>query len=134
MDLMKAVAVSASGMKAQSMRMQIISENIANADSLQSSDGGPYRRKQIFLKAVKNQQGLQQVNISKISKDYTTPLKQNYDPSHPLADKSGYVSYPNVNTFVETTDMRDATRNYEANMSVIESAKEMMARSLDLLR
>lgn len=134
MDLMKAVQVSASGMNAQSRRMQVISENIANADSLQTDDGGPYRRQKVFFKTVTNAMGMQAVEVSKVRKDFTTPLKKDFDPSHPLADDQGYVSYPNVNTFVESTDMRDAARTYEANMSAIESAKEMMVRSLDLIR
>jgi flagellar basal-body rod protein FlgC len=134
MDLMKAIQASSSGMAAQSQRMQVISENIANADSLVGPDGGPYRRKKVFFETLQNAQGLMEVRVSNVRSDYTTPLKQDFDPSHPLADENGYVSYPNVNTFVESTDMRDAARSYEANMSAIESAKEMMVRSLDLIR
>lgn len=134
MDLMKAVEVSSSGMAAQSKRMQVISENIANAESLVGPDGGPYRRQKVFFETLQNAQGMMEVKVSSVKSDYTTPLKKDFDPSHPLADESGYVSYPNVNTFVESTDMRDAARTYEANMSAIESAKEMMARSLDLIR
>ena len=135
MDLMKSVAVSSSGMAAQSTRMQMIAENIANANSIETPEGGPYRRKVILFESKLNKEtGLHDVKVQHISKDYSKPLKQVYDPSHELADANGFVAHPNVNTFLEKIDMREASRAYEANMSAIESAKEMMVRSLDLLR
>jgi len=135
MDLMKSVSVSASGMAAQSTRMQMIAENIANANSIETPEGGPYRRKVILFKAALDQSsGLHEVKVQRISKDYSKPLKQVYDPTHELADANGFVAHPNVSTFLENIDMREASRAYEANMSAIESAKEMMVRSLDLLR
>lgn len=135
MDLMKAIDVSASGMSAQSARMQMISENIANAESVVTESGGPYRRKTIQFETVLNRHtGLQEVQVRKISPDYTTPLKQVYNPGHEMADENGYVAHPNVNTLLENVDMRDASRMYEANMKTIEVAKEMMVRSIDLLR
>jgi len=135
MDLMQAVNISASGMAAQSTRMKVISENVANADSLITPEGGPYRRKIVSFETVlDSNSGLQKVNVSKISQDTTTPLKREYNPAHPLADENGYLARPNVNTMIESVDMRDATRAYEANMAAIESAKEMMVKSLDLIR
>ena len=135
MDLMKSIAVSSSGMAAQSMRMQMISENIANADSISTPEGGPYRRKLItFETEMGKHGGLQGVKVSKITRDHVTPLKMVYDPSHELANEKGFVPHPNISTFLETVDMKDATRKYEANMAAIESAKQMMVRSLDLLR
>ena len=135
MDLMKSVQVSASGMAAQSQRMQVISENIANADSLVTPEGGPYRRKLItFEESIDRATGMSKVNVKHIKKDYNTPLNREYNPHHPLADNQGFLAKPNVSTLIENVDMRSASRAYEANMSAIESAKEMMVRSIDMLR
>ena len=135
MDLLQSMNVSAGGMAAQSARMKMISENIANADSVISDTGEAYRRKQIQFKAeLDKATGLTNVKVDKITEDTETPLKQVYQPSHPAADARGFVMYPNVDTMVETVDMRESARMYEANMQAIESAKTMMARSLDLLK
>ncbi|MFZ2619629.1 MAG: flagellar basal body rod protein FlgC [Alphaproteobacteria bacterium] len=135
MDLMGAINVSASGMSAQTARMKVLSENIANADSITGNNGGAYRRKQVFFKAeLDRATGLTKVAVDRIKEDKQTPLKLVFEPANPLADERGYVAYPNVDTLVESTDMRQATRAYEANLQAIESAKEMMARSLDLIR
>lgn len=135
MDLMKSIEVSASGMNAQSRRMQVISENIANADSLITETGEPYRRKLItFEAAINRATGLTEVEVKHVKPDYETPLKREYAPHHPLADERGFIAKPNVNTMLEQVDMRNASRAYEANMSAIESAKEMMVRSIDMLR
>lgn len=135
MDLLQSMQVSAGGMAAQSKRMRIITENIANADSVLTRDGGPYRRQEIFFKAeVDKQTGLTNVVVDKVAKDTKTPLKAVYDPGHQLADEKGFVMYPNVNTVTENVNMREASRSYEANMSAIQTARDMMGRSLDLLR
>ena len=134
MDLMQSMNTSASGMRAQSTRMNIISENIANAQSVISEDGGPYRRQLVFFQAVQNAQGAPEVKVSRVQKDYQTPLKMQYDPTHPLADDRGFVAMPNVSTNLENADMREASRAYEANMSAITTAKDMMQRSIDILR
>ena len=135
MDLMKSIAVSASGMAAQSTRMQVVSENIANADSLITDDGGPYRRKLItFEAAIDKATGMTKVNVKSIEKDNVTPLNREYAPHHPLADNQGFIAKPNVSTLIEKVDMRDASRAYEANMAAIETAKGMMVKSMDLLR
>lgn len=135
MDLMKSVQVSASGMAAQSQRMQVVSENIANANSLVTETGEPYRRKLITFEASINRAtGLTEVNVKHVKPDYETPLKREYAPYHPLADEKGFIAKPNVDTLIEKVDMRNASRAYEANMSAIESAKEMMVRSIDMLR
>lgn len=135
MDLMQAVSVSASGMAAQSTRMQVISENIANAESVVGENGNPYRRKVMhFESALNKQTGMTEVKVSEIAQDNTTPLRHVYNPNHALADENGFVAMPNVDVFLEQVDMRDATRAYQANMAAIEAAKEMMVRSIDTLR
>ncbi|MDD9912544.1 MAG: flagellar basal body rod protein FlgC [Alphaproteobacteria bacterium] len=135
MDLLKAMDVSAGGMAAQSARVKMIAENIANADSVITDEGTAYRRKQIQFKAdLDKASGLTHVHIDRIIEDDKTPFRKVYEPSHPAANDQGFVLYPNVDTMVETVDLREATRMYEANMQAIESAKEMMARSMDLLR
>lgn len=136
MDLMQSINVSASGLNAQSTRMKVISENIANAQAVSGGpNGGPYRRQQLFFQTITdNTTGLAYVKVADVKPDTKTPLKQVYDPTHPLADEQGFVAMPNVNTFTESTDMRDAVRAYEANLSAIEASKEMMVRSMDILR
>ncbi len=135
MDLLQSINISSSGMAAQSARLKMLSENIANADSVVTENGQPYRRKIMTFETVLDKQsGLQKVQIAKVTEDTKTPMKNVFEPSHPMADEKGFVSYPNVNTLVESLDMREASRMYEANMQAIESAKTMMARSMDLLR
>jgi len=136
MDLMQSIAVSAQGMSAQSQRMKMIAENIANADSVErDGGGGPYLRKEIYFKAeVDRATGLTNVVVDRIDEDTTTPLKAIYEPNHELADEAGFVMYPNINTTIENVNLREASRSYEANMSAIETARDMLARSMDLLR
>lgn len=135
MDLLQNMQISASGMAAQSVRMRVISENIANADSIETPEGGPYRRQVVYFKeALDRASGTSKVAVANITNDSQTPLKQVYDPNHPLADAQGLVAFPNVDTFSEGVDMREAVRAYEANMSAIEASKDMMARSIDILR
>lgn len=135
MDLLQSMSVSAGGMKAQSQRVKMIAENVANADSVQSSRGEAYRRKEIYFKAeVDKATGLTHVVVDDIKQDTKTPLKAVYDPGHQLADEKGFVLYPNVNTTLESVNMREASRSYEANLSAVETARDMMSRSLDMLR
>lgn len=132
---MDSVKVSASGMAAQSMRMKVASENIANANSLVSENGGPYRRKVMTFESVLNRNtGLTEVKVRDVKPDMATPLKREYAPHHALADENGFIAKPNVNTFIEKIDAKDASRAYEANMAAIESAKQMMVRSIDMLQ
>ena len=136
MDLMKAMQVSASGIKAQGARMKVITENIANADSIIGENGQePYRRQMVFLGAVEDtKSGTAQVQLTQIRDDFTTPFKREFDPNHPLADENGFIRKPNINTIEESTDLREAARSYEANLSAIESSKRMMQRTMDILR
>ncbi|MBA44110.1 MAG: flagellar basal body rod protein FlgC [Magnetococcales bacterium] len=136
MDLMKSMSVSASGMRVQGMRMKMISENIANADSVTNADGtGPYRRQGMYLQPDNNRaDGVTKVKLSAIRNDYTTPLKQIYDPTHEFADERGFVQMPNVDITLESADLREAARSYEANLSAIDSTKRMMQRTISILQ
>jgi flagellar basal-body rod protein FlgC len=135
MDLTKVIQVSASGMTAQTLRLRTIAENIANAESLGETPGAqPYQRKLVTFKNILNRAtGFTNVKVDRISKDQSE-FQKKFDPQHPAADKDGYVLTPNVNSLVELMDMRQAQRSYEANLSVIEVSKSMLARTLDLLR
>ena len=122
-------------MKVQGTRLRVISENLANADSLPTEPGkSPYRRKNILFKNVLNRElGLNLVKVKKIGVD-KSEFNRRFDPSHPAADDKGYVQTPNVKTLIEVMDMREAQRSYEANLTAIRSARSMMKRTIDLLR
>ena len=128
-----AMAVAASALKAQSSRMRIIAENIANAQSTALVAGGePYRRQMpVFqTQALDGGTGVQLAEVRPDMGDF----RMEYDPSHPAANDQGYVMRPNVDTLVEAMDMREAQRAYEANLNVIETARSMETRTLDLLK
>jgi flagellar basal-body rod protein FlgC len=135
MDLSKTLKISAAGLQAQNARMRTIAENLANADSLADTPGGePYRRKMLTFKTVLDRaSGVAMVQPDKVIKD-RSEFQKRFDPSHPGADADGYVMAPNVNTLIEAMDMRQAQRSYEANLSVIEVAKSMLLRTIDILR
>ncbi len=125
--------IAASALRAQQQRMRIIAENIANADSTAKDAGGePYRRQAVVFEAAPVGGG-QGVRVSQVMPDQT-PFKQDYEPGNPAADKNGYVKLPNVEPLVEALDMKEAQRAYEANLNVIESARAMEMRTLDLLK
>ena len=135
MDLMKSIAIAASGLRAQSGRMQIISENIANADSTPSQAGGdPYRRQiATFQSEMDNTLGARVVKLGAVAADRSDfPVKS--EPGHPAADANGNVKYPNVNGLIEMTDLRDAQRSYSANLNVINATRAMIQRTLDILK
>jgi flagellar basal-body rod protein FlgC len=128
-----AMAVAASAMRAEQARMRVIAENIANANSTSKTAGGdPYRRQAPIFEPTKVA-GAEGVKMAKVQPDMR-PFKLEYDPGHPSADAKGYVKLPNVNTLVEAMDMREAQRAYEANLNVIETARAMDMRTLDLLK
>jgi flagellar basal-body rod protein FlgC len=135
MDLMESLMISAAGMRVQGERLRVISENIANVDSVSEIPGGdPYRRKTItFKNALDREMGVNLVKVKKVGLD-PSEFTRRYDPSNPAADKSGYVKLPNVNTLIEMNDMREAQRSYEANLKVIEVSRGMLQRTIDLLR
>ena len=135
MDITKSMTTAASGMKVQSDRMRVIAENIANASSTATgANGQPYRRQLVtFKEAVDEATGANVVRVNRTVRD-PSDFKMQYNPGHPAADASGYVMLPNVNPLVEMTDMREAQRAYEANLNVVDAARSMMSRTLELLR
>jgi len=135
MDLLKSLLISASGMRAQSVRMRVISENLANANSVApNAKEDPYRRKVVsFESEMDNQLGVDLLKVNKIEEDQSK-FESKYDPGHPAADANGYVKMPNVNPFIEMMDMRQAQRSYEANLSMIETAKAMLSKTVEILR
>lgn len=140
--------ISASGLTAQTMRMDTISQNIANVNTTRDENGEPYRRKTVVF-AEKGSDAFGQalqyssrnrdpqlngngVKVTAIVEDHVTAMKKVYDPSHPDADEDGYVTYPNINTVTEMTNLIDATRSYEANVTAFNATKNMLLKGLDL--
>jgi flagellar basal-body rod protein FlgC len=135
MDFLKSMQIAASGLRAQAGRMRVISENIANADSTPSRPGAdPYRRKiPTFTSEFDRALEARTVGMSKVTTD-KSDFRLKYEPGHPAADANGNVKYPNVNSLVEMTDMRDAQRSYEANVNVISATRRMIQRTIDILK
>ncbi|HEV2560054.1 MAG TPA: flagellar basal body rod protein FlgC [Microvirga sp.] len=135
MDFLRTISVAASGLKAQSGRMRVIAENIANADSTANTPGGdPYRRKvTTFARQFDRDLEANVVKMGRIQPDQSA-FRTRYDPSHPSADAKGEVKMPNVNSLVESTDMREAQRSYEANLNLITATRRMISRTLEILR
>lgn len=131
----KAAEIAISGMKAQAERLRVISENLANADSLPTApDQMPYRRKILTFRNVLDKEiGADVVQVAKVDVD-RSQFQKKYDPEHPGADSSGYVLAPNVNPLVEMMDMREAQRSYEANLDVVNTTKSMLMTTVNLLR
>lgn len=135
MELDKSFAVAFSGMTAQSERLKVIAENLANADSTaKTPNGEPYKRQIVNFQDVFNRHlGVDTVKVSGIT-TLQTGFGRRYEPGNPAADASGYVKTPNVNSITELMDMREAQRSYEANLNVITAAKSMLSRTLSLLQ
>jgi flagellar basal-body rod protein FlgC len=134
-DLNQALNISSTGMDAQTTRLRVIAENIANQDTTGSSPGSdPYRRKTIaFESAMDRAAGVETVRIKNIGLgESDLPLK--YDPANPAANPQGYVKLPNVNSFVEVMDMREAERSYSANLSVMQATRSMLNKTIDILK
>jgi len=126
------MAIAASALKAQQARMRVIAENLANADSTSQTKGGdPYRR-QIPVFTTTQVDGATGVKLAQVVPDVTA-FAQEHDPSNPAADANGYVKRPNVDPLIETMDMRDAQRAYEANLNVIDTSRAMVEKTLDIL-
>jgi flagellar basal-body rod protein FlgC len=135
MDFSTSIGIAATGLHAQSARLRVIAENIANADSTASTPGGePYRRRvPTFETVMNNELGGRVVTMGKLAYDQSD-FNNRYEPGHPAADAKGYVQYPNVNTLIETMDMREAQRSYEANLNVVTVTRQMLGQTLDILR
>ncbi len=135
MDFIRAIAIASTGMRAQGGRMKIISENIANADSVATTPGGnPYRRRIVtFRSDFDRELGAHVVAMGRVAPDNSNFLVR-HEPDNPVADSKGDVKYPNVNPLVEMTDFRDAQRSYEANLNVISATKRMLQRTLDIIK
>jgi flagellar basal-body rod protein FlgC len=135
MDFLKSIAIAASGLRAQAGRMRIISENVANADSTPQGPGSdPFRRKiPTFRSEIDRTLDARVVALGKVRTD-SSDFRIKHEPGHPAADASGYVKYPNVNSLVEMTDMREAQRSYEANINVIGATRRMIQRTIDILK
>jgi flagellar basal-body rod protein FlgC len=135
MDFSTSMAVAASGLKAQSDRMKVIAENIANANSASpTANGQPYQRKIATVTSTFDRELNATIVKSGQPVADRSDFRTQYDPGNPLADAQGNVKLPNVNSLVEVMDMRDAQRSYEADLSVMEATKAMLARTVDLLK
>jgi len=152
MGLFSSINTAASGLSAERMRLDVISDNIANANTTRTADGGPFRRSRVVFRPVVNQpywrspflpesldNGIGQgVRVSEIEKDMDEDLRLVYDPTHPDAlktgPKKGYVEYPNVNVVNEMVDMISASRAYEANVAIMDGSKSMFKKALEIGR
>lgn len=135
-DMIDAMMISASGMRAQGERTRIISENIANASTgALTPESEPYSRKVItFKNELDRADGVRKVKVEDVTQDRRQEFPLKYMPDHPGADANGYVKMPNVSMLIEMNDMREAQRSYEANLGMIENSRTMMFRTIDLLR
>lgn len=134
-DFLRSMGIATSGLRAQAGRMRVISENIANADSTAKTAGGdPYRRKvPTFSSELDRTLESRVVSLGKIKPDMSD-FRVKHEPGNPAADANGNVKYPNVNSLVEMTDMREAQRSYEANLNIISATRRMIQRTLDILK
>ena len=135
MDFIKSIAIASTGMRAQAGRMRVISENIANADSTAQVPGGdPYRRRIVTFRAVLDRElEANVVSLGRVEPD-KGDFRVKHEPDNPAANGKGDVKYPNVNTLVEMTDLRDAQRSYEANLNIITATRRMLQRTIDILK
>lgn len=145
MSLFSVFSISASGMAAQRSRAEVIAENLANADTTRTPDGGPYRRRDVVLAsqttnspfagmlAQQMDPGGTGVSVSDVLVDESEPIRR-YSPGHPDADKDGYVAMPRINPTEEMVDLMGASRGYQANVAAFSAAKDMIHRSIDLLK
>ncbi len=144
MSMLNGLNISASGMTAQRLRLDIISQNIANVNTTRDAKGNPYQRKMVIFSEKGTSKSFGEilgdevkgngsgVKVTKIFDDDKTAMRKVYDPSHPDADEDGYVTYPNVNVVQEMTDMIDASRSYEANVTAFNATKNMALKALEI--
>lgn len=144
MGLFNSFNISASGMTSQRFRMDVISENVANVRTTRTEDGTPYRRKVVtfqekpvspFSSVLAEAKGMYTgsgVKVTRVSEDHSTEMIMAYDPSHPDADENGYVTYPNVNIITEMTNLIDASRSFEANVTAFDTTKAMAVKAISI--
>jgi flagellar basal-body rod protein FlgC len=141
MNLFDSISIGASGMSAQRLRAEVLTENLANAETTRTAEGGPYRRRDVVFtpaegqtsfRSILNQQ-LAGVEVAEVTVDTREPDRR-YMPGHPDADKNGYVGFPNVNSAEEMVDLMSATRGYQANVAAVSAMKDMIQRTIDLFR
>ncbi len=143
MDIFTTFKIASSALQAQRIRLDTISSNIANVDTTSTPEGGPYKKKSVYFQTApipfadhlhnSMEKGISGVKVAKILEDNSPPQRV-YNPSHPDADKDGYVEMPNVNVLKEMTDMMSTTRSYEANTTIVKSAKRMALKALEIGR
>lgn len=143
MSFLQSLNISGSGLTAQRLRMDVISENIANIDTTRTEEGGPYRRKMVVFQATNNFKNMMiknlneyetgGVEVAEIIED-TSEFKPVYNPEHPDADENGYVSMPNVDSLKETLDIMEAYRAYQANVTALNTVKQMAIKALEIGR
>ena len=135
MDLSRALDISAAGMSAQTGRLRVVAENLANQDTTGAAPGAlPYQRKTVtFVNRMDRALGVATVQMARVGRD-PAAFPQHYDPSSPAADARGYVRTPNVNSFVELMDMREAERSYSANLAVLQTTRGMLERTIAMLK
>ena len=134
-DFLSSLKIAATGLHAQNARLRVIAENLANADSTgKTPTDQPYRRRiPTFEAQMDDDAGGEIVKIGQIKHDMSQ-FQENYEPGNPAADKNGYVKYPNVDPLIEAMDMREAQRSYEANLNVVSVTRQMLGRTLDILK
>lgn len=145
MNLFQQIRTSGGAMAAERLRAEIVAGNMANAETTRTSEGGPYRRKQVVFSAASSQFGMalakagggtentSGVRVTNIVEDQREPVKR-YEPGHPDADAQGYVAYPNIDPVEETVDLMGALRGYQLNASAVQAAKQMIQQSLEILK
>lgn len=148
MALFSQFNIAASGMTAQRLRLDVISENIANVATTRTANGTPYVRKQVYFKeknkslqsfdnvyqAARNGVAGNGVKVTSVFEDTEKDMIMKYDPAHPDADENGYVTYPNVNVVQEMTDLIDASRSYEASITAFNAGKAMATKGLEIAK
>lgn len=145
MSLFHLLSVSASGLEAQRRRAEVLTENLANAETTRTAQGGPYRRKDVIFESANAEQpfqsvfhseladGVQGVRVADVVEDQRDPERR-YVPGHPDADANGYVAFPRINPAEDMVDLLNTTRGYQSNIAAMSAVKDMIQRSLDLLR
>ncbi len=134
-SILNAMDISAAGMRVQGDRIGVVSQNIANADTAANTPNSePYRRKSVIFKnELDRATGVNKVTVDRVVEDPSNDFKLKYMPSHPGADQSGYIRLPNINTLIESMDMKEAQRSYEANMGMLKISKGMLGKTIDLI-